>query len=609
MSLPQSKNRLKKIKLKVDKDLSEAYDIGADAQNIDVRNGENLLEVIEKLEKKDADASVKVSEIETNVAETKAAAGRVEVKVKDIEEKSKKHAKVYNTHADMVADNSISAGDKLRTLGYYSVNDGGGAEYYVTATELNPNAYVEPINGVYVELITQKWINVKQLGIKYNDDSFDNTTIINEFLNKNKNGVKLYFPIGIVNCDIVLNGKNTTIFGEATIKGSIELNAKIMEGSNLLSCFNTIKGLSFTKKTNEYAIKLTAGRDFRIENINIDDTFKYGIYYNQNAEFSQIIARGQINNNKINSQNGLYLVDNVTLGCADLTFNDNQLISSVNNVYLRGIDGFKDNNNTYFMTSYTRKSEIKERNFYADKINWLTICNSTFFESGLEGIFLEHFQNVIISNNNIGWSGQRIPSSAIKLGDYDLSNGLYNLTIVSNNNITFPTLNGIDANTNTGRININSNRIQRPGSTQYYYGTIDLNNLNHYGINYPLINENMYCLVTNNSCEDRENNLSSRIFSYDNITNSSITGKPLVTTALNISDTFQNGISTSKQLSYNIPVGYKVNNIRCVNIQPTSHAIQYDINYFTNNLITIKNNYSTSLTTIFTFEIDMIKIK
>lgn len=167
-----------------------------------------------------------------------------------------------------------------------------------------------------------------------------------------------------------------------------------------------------------------------------------------------------------------------------------------------------------------------------------------------------------------------------------------------------PSGNGIEVTTNTGRVSINNNRLHGIGSSQYYYGAADSRDT--YGIYYPLVNENMYCNVTNNICENKISSLSTRIFKSNNIEPNSKSTAYRLTENVEISDTFVHGIATSKTLSYSVPTGYLVNNIRVISMDPTSHAVQYDIT-IVGNIAIIKNNYSTDLTTKITFQVEYIK--
>ena len=85
----------------------------------------------------------------------------------------------YGTVDEMLSDQDLKAGMYVRTAGYYTVNDGGGAEYLITSKE--PLNYSETLNnGLYAQLLYgSDPVNVLTLGVK-NDGSQDISNIINE---------------------------------------------------------------------------------------------------------------------------------------------------------------------------------------------------------------------------------------------------------------------------------------------------------------------------------------------------------------------------------------------------------------------------------------------
>ena len=81
--------------------------------------------------------------------------------------------KYYDTLSDLLADD-LPDDVCVGTLGYHSLNDGGGALYKIHTAA--PFTYYETLdNGLFAELIYDNEINVKQLGA-YGDDVHDDTT-------------------------------------------------------------------------------------------------------------------------------------------------------------------------------------------------------------------------------------------------------------------------------------------------------------------------------------------------------------------------------------------------------------------------------------------------
>lgn len=93
---------------------------------------------------------------------------------------------IFETALDMISSNDVRmrAGSKIRTRGYYEVNDGGGAVYEVSKTA--KTGAIQLKNGLYANLIPdsltisgEKWIvvNVKQLGAAGDGVTSDNIAI------------------------------------------------------------------------------------------------------------------------------------------------------------------------------------------------------------------------------------------------------------------------------------------------------------------------------------------------------------------------------------------------------------------------------------------------
>lgn len=86
-----------------------------------------------------------------------------------------KITRTYETTLEMIEDkNNLAVGQKIQTLGYNSVNDGGNSLYYISNT-LDNNFYQIKLNdNLYANLIYNNKINVKQFGA-YGDGIHDDT--------------------------------------------------------------------------------------------------------------------------------------------------------------------------------------------------------------------------------------------------------------------------------------------------------------------------------------------------------------------------------------------------------------------------------------------------
>lgn len=92
-----------------------------------------------------------------------------------VEHKLKKKPYYFDNVADMKAATYLKNGDMAVTLGYYEINDGGGAIYKIrTITNQNVinNKSIIPLNkdNLIAELLIEKEVCLKQLGAKNNED-------------------------------------------------------------------------------------------------------------------------------------------------------------------------------------------------------------------------------------------------------------------------------------------------------------------------------------------------------------------------------------------------------------------------------------------------------
>lgn len=98
----------------------------------------------------------------------------------------------FNTVAEMKDSEQLVDGTYARTLGYFTVNDGGGSVYKIRSTQ--PSTYYETLtNGLYAELVYEKEMNLTQFGVDHT--STDVTVKLNDAITEcSQNGVTLIIP-------------------------------------------------------------------------------------------------------------------------------------------------------------------------------------------------------------------------------------------------------------------------------------------------------------------------------------------------------------------------------------------------------------------------------
>ena len=132
--------------------------------------------------------------------------------------------RVYPTHADLVLDTSNLVNNmKVKTLGYYTLGDGGNAEYIVKTSEPSNTYYEQLDTNLYIEMIIKNnTINFLSIGGRKQDTSnnlYDNKTILEKYItliNNTNYLIKLYIPGGIYGFSEtnIINNKGFEIYGD-----------------------------------------------------------------------------------------------------------------------------------------------------------------------------------------------------------------------------------------------------------------------------------------------------------------------------------------------------------------------------------------------------------
>lgn len=126
-----------------------------------------------------------------------------------VEYKLNKKSYYYNTIADMKVDTSLKVGDMAVTLGYYEVNDGGGAEYRIVkgTYEDDGGSYHELNNNLFAELIIKGSLYPEQFGAYGDNIHDDSLAILNTFNKAKENNFSIIFTkTYYINSMITLEG-------------------------------------------------------------------------------------------------------------------------------------------------------------------------------------------------------------------------------------------------------------------------------------------------------------------------------------------------------------------------------------------------------------------
>lgn len=333
-----------------------------------------------------------------------------------------------------------------------------------------------------------------------------------------ENGDLLIVPEGTYTGTITITAAEVTVIGSGTINGKIALDVVDGDDGNPPYGNIVVMGIHVTNPNNA-CVDLVNVRGFNISNCYFHDS-EYGVRYAQNTQATQRVNRGVIQGNHMYSVNyGVYLYSmnsNLFGSVADVTIANNQIEANVCNCYLNNVDGCKISNETYFMPGYADKVPTKTNNIYAFKTNWLTVTNCTLFESGEASILLAgSHRNTTIANNNIGFSGERSPHSAIEIYGNDTSgNNTYTNMHVTGNNIWLSSANGVAVMSPIIGCTIDSNVIYANINlmNQYYYGTEPITGTTPYGIVFEAQDSDYnFNFVLSNNSQNCENTIGDNI--------------------------------------------------------------------------------------------------
>lgn len=117
---------------------------------------------------------------------------------------------VFNNVEEMKASNKVKAGYTLRTLGFYTAGDGGGADYVITndigEDEADEASIIALQKGLYAKLLIQDYVNVKWFGAKL-DGVTDDSASFNKAVVFLKNKYKV-FELGLKDITGTGNGNS-----------------------------------------------------------------------------------------------------------------------------------------------------------------------------------------------------------------------------------------------------------------------------------------------------------------------------------------------------------------------------------------------------------------
>lgn len=346
----------------------------------------------------------------------------------------------FDTVADMKLATNLIAGSYARTLGYNTINDGGGATYYITDTGTANEQDVIAINTLYANLVLPDNLTPQMFGA-YGDGTHDDTDIIQDcidfvsgkpiklFLDKQYlvragttlgNGRKICFKLksNIViegngfESGLIIDDTNTNIywgvFYADTDSGSLQNilleNFKIYQNDNYLADIEVTNNNPRYIFYTSYAIT-----NYTINHILFDHVYSRDVIMMTSSDVSSNI---KVTNCIINY---FSVLDRVTvtdctaifLNCKNYTVSDNILYGAnftcKGGIEIHGHDGTADNNKIigfidcmHIQPSGTGAANFTVTNNYMYGNDGINLWDSSPTSPSTVGL-----QNVIINGNFI----------------------------------------------------------------------------------------------------------------------------------------------------------------------------------------------------------------
>lgn len=243
-----------------------------------------------------------------------------------------KLTRIYNTTEEMINDkDNLYNNQIIKTLGYYSVNDGGGAYFYITNDTNTPNYQIELGNGLFARIINDK-INVMQFGAKGDGINNDTTYLKTAIEYAKSNDMQLISPSNktyLINETLEINNINMN-FNDSTIKAINNINIITI---NTTDYYGLIENLTLDCENANCGIMITNGRKKTFTNIKFINISKYGFYFENGYEI--LLKDSHFQGNGTNLTTGLYL------DSGDSKFENIILIDCYKGIYNNSLNFFE----------------------------------------------------------------------------------------------------------------------------------------------------------------------------------------------------------------------------------------------------------------------------
>lgn len=316
--------------------------------------------------------------------------------------------KVYNTTVEMLEDTNLKNGMKVKTLGYYEINDGGGADFIILSNEL-----IENLQGLKINvdenlkaLFIGSELNLNQFGAK-GDSISDDTEFIQNAINYcSENNIllkaienKTYLFSSTLS---ITNDYLDIDFNNATLKASSNFSS---ESDNLININIPHSGI----KTNEIIKSL--------KNLKIDASF---LNYSKVIRIDRLERATIKNLNIINAHNtAIYVGGGYEIFFENIFLNAYHPNASAYGVRI-GIETLTDDLVFNNITAIDFKTFLKLNNTN----NYFNNCHAWIADSNqLQGSrFADCEQGISFLNNCYSDTYENVLCSRHQNGNYKVNN-------------------------------------------------------------------------------------------------------------------------------------------------------------------------------------------
>lgn len=246
----------------------------------------------------------------------------------------------FDTVADMKLSENLVAGSYAQTLGFHTLNDGGGAIYYITDSGTANEMNVIAVGDLYANLVVNpSSLNVKQFGA-YGDGEHDDLSAIQATINYGR--ANNYY-------DVLIPSGNYHVSNAIEIPELMHVHGNtydttfIEKTTNNVDSVNNVDAIIILRKTNNYASSYTERQHFRDIALLGNNTTSYGIYcatacprcYIHTVRIQKVQTGIQI------SSGWLFTIENVSVNpkVNGIDINGTSTTLNLKNVYVNGGTG------------------------------------------------------------------------------------------------------------------------------------------------------------------------------------------------------------------------------------------------------------------------------